>query len=106
MSFAELVRRRLRVHSRYRGPMRIVVILIATLHALFVAFTTLGSGFAEAGDAWERLSLAAVHPLGAVALIALATSRPKKSRIVILVAAVPAIVILVDTALAPFIAMA
>ncbi len=72
MSFAELVRRRLRGHSRYRGPMRIVVILIAALHALLVAFTAPVSGFEESGDAWERVSLAAVHPVGAVALIPLA----------------------------------
>lgn len=86
--------------------MRIVVILIVVLHALLVTFTAPVRGFAEGGDAWERLSLTAVHPVGAVALITLVASRPKKSRIMTLVAAVPAIDILVDTALAPFIAMA
>ena len=50
---------------------RIITLVLAVLQVLFTAFTGMVGAFADGGDVWSRLLLIVVHPLCAVALLAL-----------------------------------
>ncbi len=50
---------------------RIPLLVLATLHALFSAFTALVGAFADGGDIWQRLRLIVVHPIGAAGVLML-----------------------------------
>ena len=56
--------------------LRIAMLVLAIIHALFVAFTAAAGSFADGGDLWSRLLLIVVHPIGAVLLLLLAL-RPR-----------------------------
>ena len=63
-----------RVVGSYHGGMdslRIPVLVLATLHAIFSALTALVGAFANGGDVWQRLLLVVVHPLGAAGVLLL-----------------------------------
>ena len=53
------------------GWVRIPLLVLATLHALFSAFTALVGAFADGGDVWQRLLLVVVHPVGAAGVLTL-----------------------------------
>ena len=53
------------------GRFRIPVLVLATLHALFSAFTAMVGAFADGGDVWQRLLLVVVHPVGAAGVLML-----------------------------------
>lgn len=53
------------------GWVRIPLLVLATLHALFSAFTALVGAFADGGDVWQRLLLVVVHPVGAAGVLML-----------------------------------
>ncbi len=53
------------------GWVRIPLLVLATLHALFSAFTALVGAFADGGDVWQRLLLIVVHPVGAAGVLML-----------------------------------
>ena len=53
------------------GWVRIPLLVLATLHALFSAFTALVGAFADGGDGWQRLLLIVVHPVGAAGVLML-----------------------------------
>lgn len=57
---------------------RIIALILAVLQVLFTAFTGMVGAFADGGDVWSRLLLIVVHPLCAVALLAL-TLLPRPS---------------------------
>ena len=50
---------------------RIPVLVLATLHAVFSAFTAMVGAFANGGDVWQRLLLVVLHPLGAAGVLLL-----------------------------------
>ena len=64
---------------------RIPVLVLATLHAIFSAFTAAVGAFANGGDASERLLVVVVHPLGAAGVLLLVL-RPRLSATTILAA--------------------
>lgn len=47
------------------------MLVLATLHALFSAFTAMVGAFADGGDVWQRLLLVVVHPVGAAGVLML-----------------------------------
>ena len=51
--------------------LRIPVLVLATVHAIFSALTALVGAFANGGDVWLRLLLVVVHPLGAAGVLLL-----------------------------------
>ncbi len=63
-----------RVVGSYHGGMdslRIPVLVLATVHAIFSALTALVGAFANGGDVWHRLLLVVLHPLGAAGVLLL-----------------------------------
>ena len=44
---------------------RMLVTVLAVMHALFAGFTALVGAFANGGDVWQRLLVVLLHPLGA-----------------------------------------
>ena len=63
-----------RVVGSYHGGMdslRIPVLVLATVHAIFSALTALVGAFANGGDVWQRLLLVVLHPLGAAGVLLL-----------------------------------
>ena len=51
--------------------LRIAVLILGVIHALFVGLTSLAGAFADGGDAWQRLLLVLLHPLGAAGVLLL-----------------------------------
>ena len=83
---------------------RIVLLVVAAVHALFVGFTALAGAFADGGGIWQRLLLVLLHPLGAAGVLALVL-RPRSARNATLaIAAILATVVIADLALAQRIA--
>ena len=50
---------------------RIAVLVLGVIHALFVGLTALAGAFADGGDAWQRLLVVLLHPLGAAGVLLL-----------------------------------
>ena len=59
--------------------MRVVMLVLAIVHAVLVGFTSLVGAFADGADIWSRLVVVLLHPLGAAALLLLVL-RPAASR--------------------------
>ena len=51
--------------------LRIPVLVLAMIHAVFAGFTALVGAFANGGDVWQRLLVVLLHPLGAAGLLLL-----------------------------------
>jgi hypothetical protein len=70
---------------------RITLIVLATLHLLLAGFAAVVGAFADGGTVWERLVVSALHPLAALALLALfllpRITKPATSGFVVLLAA-------------------
>ena len=83
---------------------RILLSVLAVIHALFAGFTALVGAFANGGGIWERLILVLLHPLGAagVLLLVLASHLPRIATLAI--AAFLLVVVIADLALAQKIA--
>ena len=45
--------------------------VLAVIHAVFAGFTALVGAFANGGDAWQRLLVVILHPLGAAGVLML-----------------------------------
>lgn len=83
---------------------RILLSVLAVIHALFAGFTALAGVFANGGGIWERLLLVLLHPLGATGVLVLVLV-PHLPRIATLaVAAVLLVVVIADLVLAQRIA--
>ena len=79
---------------------RIAVLVLAVIHALFVGLTSLVGAFADGGGVWQRLLLVLLHPLGAAGVLLLLFV-PRLSRAATLaVAAVLQANVVADLALA------
>ena len=50
---------------------RILVLVLAVFHTLFVGLTSMVGAFANGGDIWQRLLLVLLHPLGAMGVLLL-----------------------------------
>ena len=63
---------------------RITLMVLAIVHMLFAGFTALVGAFADGGNIWERLVVSALHPIVAIALLALIfIPRPPKTFIIV-----------------------
>ncbi|MCY4593864.1 MAG: hypothetical protein OXC19_03580 [Bryobacterales bacterium] len=83
---------------------RIAVLVLAVIHALFVGLTSLVGAFADGGGVWQRLLLVLLHPLGAAGVLLL-LFLPRLSRTAILaIAAVLLANVIADLTLAQRIA--
>jgi hypothetical protein len=49
---------------------RVVIITLAVLHLAFTGFTGMVGLFADGGTIWERLLVSGLHPIAAIALLA------------------------------------
>ena len=64
---------------------RITLMVLAIVHMLFAGFTALVGAFADGGNIWERLVVSALHPIVAIALLALIfVPRPPKTFIIVI----------------------
>ncbi len=83
---------------------RILLSILAVIHALFAGFTALVGAFANGGETWERLLVVLLHPLGAAGVLVLVLA-PRLPRIANLaIAAVLLVVVTADLVLAQRIA--
>ena len=56
--------------------LRVIMIALAIVQMVLTGFTALVGGFADGGGVWERVLLMVVHPVAAIALLAMVlTSR-------------------------------
>ena len=62
---------------------RILVTVLAVIHAVFAGFTALVGTFANGGDVWQRLLVILLHPLGAAGVLLLVL-RPRLTTTTIL----------------------
>ena len=56
---------------------RTVIIVLAVLHLVFTAFTGMVAFFADGGTLWQRILISGLHPVAAIALLAV-LSRPQR----------------------------
>ncbi len=83
---------------------RILLLILAVIHALFAGFTALVGAFANGGGVWERLLVVLLHPLGAAGVLLLVLA-PRLTRIATLaIAALLLVIVIADLALAQRIA--
>jgi hypothetical protein len=83
---------------------RILLLILAVIHALFAGFTALVGAFANGGGVWERLLMVLLHPLGAAGVLLLVLA-PRLTRIATLaIAALLLVIVIADLALAQRIA--
>ena len=47
------------------------MLVLGVIHALFVGLTAVAGAFADGGDAWQRLLVVLLHPLGAAGVLLL-----------------------------------
>ena len=50
---------------------RILVLVLAVIHAAFAGLTAMVGAFADGGDVWQRLLVSLLHPLGAAGVLLL-----------------------------------
>ena len=83
---------------------RILLSILAVVHALFTGITALVGAFADGGGIWERMLVVFLHPLGAagILLLVLAPRLPRMATLAI--AALLLIIVIADLALAQRIA--
>ena len=84
--------------------LRIPVLVLAVIHAIFTGLTASVGAFADGGDIWQRLVVVLLHPLGAAGVLLLVL-RPRLARTTILaIAALLLVNVVADLSLARMIA--
>lgn len=83
---------------------RILMLVLAVLQVAFTVFTALVGSFADGGSLGERAVLVLVHPLAAIGLLVLVTQPQLSIKGVRVVAALLAVNVAADVALALLIA--
>ena len=84
--------------------LRIPVLVLAVIHAIFAGLTASVGAFADGGDVWQRLVVVLLHPLGAAGVLLLVL-RPRLARTTILaIAALLLVNVVADLSLARMIA--
>ena len=84
--------------------LRIALMFLGIIHIIFVGLTAVVGSFADGSDVWSRLLLTLLHPIAAIAILALAFVRFPPKRITLAVVAISAINIVADVAVAALIA--
>ena len=83
---------------------RILLSILAVIHALFAGSTALVGAFANGGGVWERLILGVLHPLGATGVLLLVLAPGLSRNATLGIAALLLVVVVADLALAQRIA--
>ncbi len=84
--------------------LRILLSILAVIHALFAGFTALVGAFANGGGIWDRLLLILLHPLGAAGVLLLVLAPRLTRNATLCVAALLLVIVTADLALAQRIA--
>ena len=84
--------------------MRIVMLILAILHAAFVAMTSAIGAFADGADVWSRIVVVLIHPLAAAALLLLLLWPGSAGTRALVIAAILMAAVAVDISLAAAIA--
>ena len=90
-------------YNRLMTAFRRILMVLAIINVFFTFFTATIGLFADGGDVWSRLILSALHPLSALAILAL-VFLTLNSTIVTGIAAVLALHVVADATLATMIA--
>ena len=80
--------------------LRVALMVLAVINAIFAVFTAAVGLFADGGDIWSRLVLSALHPLAALAFIVLVILPSPRRTLVVGIAAILTANILADATLA------
>ena len=83
---------------------RILLLILAMIHALFVGFTALVGAFADGGGVWQRLLVVLLHPLGAAGVLLLVLALRLTRTATLAIAAFLLVTVIADLALAQRIA--
>ena len=83
---------------------RIPVLVLAAVHAMFVGLTASVGAFADGGDLWQRLVLVLLHPVGAAGVLLLVLRPGLASTTIVTIAAVLLVNVVADLSLARMIA--
>ena len=84
--------------------LRILLSILAVIHALFAGLTALVGAFADGGGVWERLLLMLLHPLGAAGVLLLVLAPRLTRNAVLAIAALLLVIVIADLVLAQRIA--
>ena len=84
--------------------LRILLSILAVIHALFAGLTALVGAFADGGGVWERLLLMLLHPLGAAGVLLLVLAPRLTRNATLCAAALLLVIVIADLALAQRIA--
>ena len=83
---------------------RIAMMVLAIINLLFAGLTAAVGQFADGGDIWSRLTLSALHPISAIAILALVFIPRLKPAPIKAISALLALNIVADATLATLIA--
>ncbi len=84
--------------------LRILLSILAVIHALFAGLTALVGAFADGEGVWERLLLMLLHPLGAAGVLLLVLAPRLTRNAVLAIAALLLVIVIADLVLAQRIA--
>ena len=79
---------------------RIPMLALAIVQAVFAGLTAMVGLFADGGDVWERLVIVVLHPLAAAGLLFLVLSQRSTAAVALAIAAVLLATVVVDLSLA------
>ena len=83
---------------------RVALLILAAIHALFIALTAAAGAFADGGAAWQRLVVVVLHPLGAAGVLLLVLRRRLTRTAISFIAALLLANLIADLAFAQMIA--
>ena len=83
---------------------RMLVKVLAVMHALFAGFTALVGAFANGGDIWQRLLVVLLHPLGAAGVLVLVLRPRLVTTTILALAALLTVNVVADLGLAQLMA--
>ena len=83
---------------------RMLVTVLAVMHALFASFTALVGAFANGGDIWQRLLVVLLHPLGAAGVLVLVLAPRLATTTILTLAALLTVNVVADLGVAQLMA--
>ena len=84
--------------------LRVPILVLAIIQAIFAGFTALVGAFADGGDLWSRLLVVLIHPLCAAGMLLLVLLPRPATAVVIAIAGLLAVNIVADLTFAQLIA--
>ena len=84
--------------------LRVPILVLAIIQAVFAGFTALVGAFADGGDLWSRLLVVLIHPLCAAGMLLLVLLPRPATAVVIAIAGLLAVNVVADLTFAQLIA--